>query len=321
MSADTTDPTEKFRRKESWLFDTRGGRWLRKTAVGVATLLVAVYVLFPLYWMVVTAFKSTSEIQQIPPTVVPEDWSLEAFRLVAESSIQSAGYAAFVENTFGWDVSSAIDIDVLGLVVNSLKVSAGAAVIAVILGTIAAYAVSRKEFAGKTLIMSLLLASLMFPGAAIMVPMWELVNTLDLYNTHIALVLIYGAMTAPFVVWLMKGFFDEFPTPILDAARMDQCSPYETFRYVIMPMSVNSLIASFIFAFLLAWNELVFALTLLDGSRFTVPPGLLTFVQGFNTQWNVVAAASILVSIPVLVGLAYIQRYFVQGLTGGAIKG
>jgi ABC-type glycerol-3-phosphate transport system permease component len=161
----------------------------------------------------------------------------------------------------------------------------------------------------------------MFPGTAIMVPMWELVNTLDLFNTHLALILIYGAMTAPFVVWLMKGFFDEFPQAIIDAARMDQCSAYETFRYVIAPMSVNSLIASFIFAFLLAWNELVFALTLLSGSKATVPPGLLTFVQGFNTQWNVVAAASILVSLPVLVGLAYIQRYFVQGLTGGAIKG
>ena len=169
--------------------------------------------------------------------------------------------------------------------------------------------------------MSLLLASLMFPGTAIMVPEWELISTLGLFNTHLALILIYGAMTAPFVVWLMKGFFDDFPDSIIEASRVDQCSPFETFWYVLVPMARNSLIASFIFAFLLAWNELVFALTLLDNSRFTVPPGLLTFVQGFNTQWNVVAAASIIISIPVLAGLAYIQRYFVQGLTGGAIKG
>ncbi|MFB6268393.1 MAG: carbohydrate ABC transporter permease [Halobacterium sp.] len=321
MSDDPTEPTASFRKNESWLFDTTGGFLLRKTGVAAATLFVAVYVLFPLYWMVVTAFKTTEEIQRIPPTIVPEQLSLEGFRLVIESSIQSAGYAPFVRRTFGLEVSSAIDIDILGLIVNSLKVSIGAALLALVLGTVASYVISRREFAGKTVIMSVLLASLMFPGAAIMVPMWELVNTLSLYNTHLALVLIYGAMTAPFVVWLMKGFFDDFPTAILDAARMDQCSPYETFRYVILPMSVNSLIASFIFAFLLAWNELVFALTLLSGSKFTVPPGLLTFVQGFNTQWNVVAAASILVSIPVLLGLAYIQRYFVQGLTGGAIKG
>lgn len=321
MSTDSTDPTEAFRKNKSWLFDTLAGAALRKTAVGFGTLLVGIYVLFPLYWMAVTALKTTSEIQRIPPTVVPENWSLEGFRLVVESSIQASGYAPFFENTFGWEVSSAIDIDILGLVVNSLKVSIGAALIALLFGTIASYVISRREFSGKNVIMSVLLASLMFPGTAIMVPMWELVNTLDIFNTHLALILIYGAMTAPFVVWLMKGFFDEFPLAILDAARMDQCTTFETFRYVILPMSINSLIASFIFAFLLAWNELVFALTLLSGDKATVPPGLLTFVQGFNTQWNVVAAASILVSIPVLIGLAYIQKYFVQGLTGGAIKG
>lgn len=321
MSEDPTDPPETFRKNRSWLYDSRAGMYVRKAAVGVATLILATFILFPLYWIVVTAFKTTAEIQQIPPTIVPENWSFEGFWLVIESSIKSGGYEAFFENTFNMDISSAIEIDILGLILNSLKISIGAALIAVVFGTIASYVLSRRDFLGKNTLLSLLLVSLMFPGPAIMVPMWELVNTLGLFNTHLALVLIYGAMTAPFVVWLMKGFFDEFPQAILDATRMDQCSPYETFRHVIMPMSLNSLIASFIFAFLLAWNELVFALTLLSNTKYTVPPGLLTFVQGFNTQWNVVAAASILVSIPVLIGLAYIQRYFVQGLTGGAIKG
>ncbi|RDI71952.1 carbohydrate ABC transporter permease [Halopelagius longus] len=321
MAADTDDPTAQFRKNQSWLYDSEGGAYLRKTLVGAATLLVFLFVLFPLYWMAVTAFKTTAEIQRIPPTVFPEEFSLEGFRLVVESSLQAGGYAGLVEDLFGYTVSSAIDIDILGLIFNSLKVAIGAGLIALVLGSVAAYVLARHEFPGKNALMSLLLASLMFPGTAIMVPEWELINTLNLFNTHVALVLIYGAMTAPFVVWLMKGFFDDFPDSIIDAARMDQCSSYETFRYVLVPMARNSLIASFIFAFLLAWNELVFALTLLSNENYTVPPGLLTFVQGFNTQWNVVAAASILVSLPVLVGLAYIQRYFVQGLTGGAIKG
>lgn len=321
MATEDTDPTAEFRKNKSWLFDTRAGTAVRTGLVWLATLVISVFVLFPLYWMVVTALKTTSEIQQIPPTVFPKDPSIEGFREVIASSIQTGGYDAFVESTFGWEVSSAINIDVLGLIYNSLKVSVGAGLIAVVLGTVAAYVLSRRDFRGKDALMSLLLASLMFPGTAIMVPEWELINTLGLYNTHLSLVLIYGAMTAPFVVWLMKGFFDDFPDSIVEASRIDQCSSFETFWYVVVPMARNSLIASFIFAFLLAWNELVFALTLLDGEKFTVPPGLLTFVQGFNTQWNVVAAASILVSIPVLIGLAYIQRYFVQGLTGGAIKG
>ncbi|SEW31120.1 carbohydrate ABC transporter permease [Natrinema salifodinae] len=318
---DTTDPTAEFRKNQSWLFDTTAGAYLRKTVVGLVSIVSLLYILFPLYWMVVTAFKTTQEIQRIPPTVFPENPSLEGFRLVIESSLQTGGYAGIVESIFGVTVSSAINIDVLGIIFDSLKVSIGAGVIAVILGTIASYVLSRRDFRGKNALMSVLLASLMFPGTAIMVPEWELINSLDLYNTHLSLILIYGAMTAPFVVWLMKGFFDEFPDSIIEASRIDQCSSAETFWYVIVPMARNSLIASFIFAFLLAWNELVFALTLLDNQNYTVPPGLLTFVQGFNTQWNVVAAASIIVSVPVLLGLAYIQRYFVQGLTGGAIKG
>lgn len=321
MVPDDADPTAEFRKNQSWLFDSTAGAYVRKGAVGLLTLVVGVYILFPLYWMVVTAFKTTAEIQQIPPTVFPEAPSLQGFRLVIESSIQAGGYSALVNNLFGVQASSAIDIDVIGMIANSLKVAIGAGLIAVVLGTAAAYVLSQREFVGKNALLSLLLASLMFPGTAIMVPEWELISTLNLFNTHLALVLIYGAMTAPFVVWLMKGFFDDFPDSITDAARMDQCTPFEMFWYVIVPMARNSLIASFIFAFLLAWNELVFALTLLNQEKFTVPPGLLTFVQGFNTQWNVVAAASILISIPVLIGIAYIQRYFIQGLTGGAIKG
>lgn len=320
MAADTEE-TELTIRNRSWLFDTTAGTYLRKIAVAALALVLFVFVMFPLYWMIVTAFKSTAEIQQIPPTVFPAEPSLEGFRLVIESSLHAGGHGPLFENLFGWQISSAIDIDVLLLISNSLKVAVGAGLLALVFGTMASYILSRRDLWGKNAILSLLLASLMFPGPAIMVPEWELVSTLNLFNNHIALILIYGAMTAPFVVWLMKGFFDEFPDSIIDAAQMDQCTPYETFRYVILPMARNPLIASFIFAFLLAWNELVFALTLLNGPKYTVPPGLLTFVQGFNTQWNVVAAASILVSIPVLIGLAYIQRYFVQGLTGGAIKG
>jgi len=321
MATDTDDPTAEFRENQSWLFDSTAGAYLRKAGVGALAVFSAVFVLFPLYWMVVTAFKTKAEIQQIPPTIFPANPSLEGFRQVVESSLVRGGYARFFENLFSVEVSSAIDIDILLLIANGLKVSVGAGLLAVVLGTAASYVLSRREFVGKNALMSLLLASLMFPGTAIMVPEWELVSTLNLFNSHFGLVLIYGAMTAPFVVWLMKGFFDDFPDSILEASRVDQCTSVETFWYVLVPMARNSIIASFIFAFLLAWNELVFALTLLEGSKNTVPPGLLTFVQGFNTQWNVVAAASILISIPVLLGVAYIQRYFVQGLTGGAIKG
>jgi len=321
MATKTDEAGREFEQNQSWLYDSRVGSAVRQTGLVVGAILLFAYLLFPLYWMVVTALKTNAEIQQIPPTVIPADFSVNGFVIVIESSLQAVGWDGFFENLLGVSISSSIDINVLGNIYNSLLIAIGAGLIAVLFGSIAAYVLSRHEFWGKNGIMSILLASLMFPGTAIMVPEWELFSTLGLFNSRLGLVLLYGAMTAPFVVWLMKGFFDDFPSSIIDAAQMDQCTPYETFRYVLVPMARNSLIASFIFAFLLAWNELVFALTLLNQENFTVPPGLLTFVQGFNTQWNVVAAASILISIPVLIGLTYIQRYFVQGLTGGAVKG
>ena len=321
MATKTDEAGREFEQNQSWLYDSRVGSAVRQTGLVVGAILLFAYLLFPLYWMVVTALKTNAEIQQIPPTVIPADFSVNGFVIVIESSLQTVGWDGFFENLLGVSISSSIDINVLGNIYNSLLIAIGAGLIAVLFGSIAAYVLSRHEFWGKNGIMSILLASLMFPGTAIMVPEWELFSTLGLFNSRLGLVLLYGAMTAPFVVWLMKGFFDDFPSSIIDAAQMDQCTPYETFRYVLVPMARNSLIASFIFAFLLAWNELVFALTLLNQENFTVPPGLLTFVQGFNTQWNVVAAASILISIPVLIGLTYIQRYFVQGLTGGAVKG
>jgi ABC-type glycerol-3-phosphate transport system permease component len=321
MATDTPDTAAEFRRNESWLFDSRTGNVIRQAGLIITGLLIGIFLLLPLYWMVVTALKTTAEIQQIPPTVFPVDPSITGFISVIASSLQTAGWDTFFENLLGIEISSAIDINILGNIYSSLVVAVGAGVIAVLFGSVAAYILSRREFWGKNGIMAVLLASLMFPGTAIMVPEWELFSTLGLFNSKVGITLLYGAMTAPFVVWLMKGFFDDFPTSIIDAAKIDQCTPYETFRYVLVPMARNSLIASFLFAFLLAWNELVFALTLLSQENFTVPPGLLTFVQGFNTQWNVVAAASIIISIPALLGLVYIQRYFVQGLTGGAVKG
>jgi len=292
------DEAETFECEKSWLYDTRAGKYLKNVLFGIGIMALGIFLLFPLYWMVATSLKTTGEIQAVPPTILPIDPSLQAYQLALE------------KKPFG------------RFLMNSLGISVGAGVLALVIGIPAAYTLSQQNFLGKRAIMSLLLSSLMFPGTAIMVPVWQLVNSLGIYNSRVTLILLYAAMTSPFVVWLMKGFFDDFPSSLIDAARMDQCSTYETFRYVIAPMSINSIIASFIFASLLAWNELVFALTLInDQSKFTVPVAMLDFVTGFNQQWNDIAAASIMVSIPVLLALIYIQRYFVEGMTGGAIKG
>ncbi|MEY7851914.1 carbohydrate ABC transporter permease [Natrarchaeobius sp. A-rgal3] len=285
------------KKNESWFYDSAAGALLRRVLVITSVLVIAFFLLFPIYWIVVTSLKTTGEIQAIPPTVFPETFSFEGYQ-------RSFDRKPFEQYIF-----------------NSLVISISASILAIAVGTPAAYAFSRRKFSAKGVFMSLLLASLMFPGAAIMVPVWELMDAIHLHNNRFALVLLYAAMTAPFVVWLMKGFFDDFPESLLDAAKIDQCSPYEQFRYVVAPMAKSPIIASFIFCFLLAWNELVFALVLLANEhKYTVPVGLLSFLTGFNVQWNHAMAASIVVSIPVLLGLTYIQKYIAQGITGGAVK-
>lgn len=297
-SMTTDEASESHDHEGSWLYDTRAGGYIKNVLFGIGLVSLGIFLLFPIYWMVATSLKTTSEVQAVPPTLIPADPSFQAYSLALEKK----PFEAFM--------------------INSLGISAAAGLLALLIGVPAAYTLSQQDFLGKRAMMSLLLSSLMFPGTAIMVPVWDLVNSLGIYNSRLTLVVLYAAMTSPFVVWLMKGFFDDFPSSLVSAARMDQCSTYEMFRYIIAPMSINSIIASFIFAALLAWNELVFALTLVsDQSKYTVPVAMLDFVTGFNQQWNDIAAASIMVSIPVLLGLIYIQRYFVEGMTGGAVKG
>ena len=294
MAADTAN------QERSWLYDTDAGRMTRKVLFAITIAVFALFLLFPLYWIIITAFKTTAEVQSPPPTFYPHEPVVEGFR-IALSPHRGRPFEMYI--------------------LNSLGIATAAGILAVIIGTPAAYVLSRKEIIGRRIIMAVLLLALMFPGAAIIVPMWELMSGIGLFNTRIGLVFLYGAMTSPFVVWLMKGFFDDFPDSLLDAARIDQCSSWEMARFVVAPMSRSSIVASFVFCFLIAWNEMIFALVLLTSeSRYTVPIGLFAYVTDFNVQWHTAMASSILVSIPVLIALIYIQRYIAEGVTGGAVR-
>lgn len=285
---------------KSWLYDTVGGSLLRRILFAGTVVVLGIFLLFPLYWMIATSLKTTAEVQFPPPTLYPHEPAIEGF-LITLNPYRGQPFELFI--------------------LNSIGIATAAGLLAVLIGTPAAYALSRKEMAGRRTIMAILLLALMFPGAAIIVPMWELMSALGAFNTRIGLIFIYAAMTSPFVVWLMKGFFDDFPQELLDAARVDQCSPYETARYVVAPMARSSIVASFVFCFLIAWNEMIFALILLTTEeRFTVPIGLFKFVTDFNVIWHTAMAASILVSIPVLIALIYIQQYIAEGVTGGAVR-
>ena len=166
-----------------------------------------------------------------------------------------------------------------------------------------------------------ILATRLGPPAAYGVPMYLILDKLGLTNTHIAIILAHATFNLAIIVWMMKSFFDDVPREVEEAAFLDGCSPYGVFYQIALPLAFPGLVASAIFALIFSWNELFFSLILTSGETRTLPVMIPSLAQHTGTQWGQVAAASIIQSIPVLVFIFFIQKWLVQGLTFGAVKG
>jgi arabinogalactan oligomer/maltooligosaccharide transport system permease protein len=161
----------------------------------------------------------------------------------------------------------------------------------------------------------------MFPATMLMLPLYIMIARLGLINTFLGLSIFYASTALPFCVWQMKGFYDTIPASLEEAARIDGCSPWAAFRRVILPLAAPGLVITALFSFMSAWSEyLVAAQILQDRMKFTLPLGLKSFQSTMSTQWGLYAAASILVSVPVVVVFVALSRYLVSGLTLGSVK-
>jgi ABC-type glycerol-3-phosphate transport system permease component len=204
---------------------------------------------------------------------------------------------------------------------NSLVVAVSATFLTLLVGSLAAYAFARFTFRGKRLLLLVLLLSQMLPGASVIVPLFQLLKEVGLYDTLTGLTLIHTAVLLPFVIWLLYGFFSTIPREVEDAALIDGCSRLDTLWRVVLPLALPGLGATALFAFLGSWNEFFFALILTtsDAAR-TIPVGIGLFVGEFTDVWNQMSAAAILFSIPPLVLFMVMRRTFVKGLVAGAIR-
>jgi ABC-type glycerol-3-phosphate transport system permease component len=205
--------------------------------------------------------------------------------------------------------------------VNSLIVASATTVLTLLIGSLAAFAFARFEFTGKKAVLVLFLLSQMLPGAAVVIPLFQIVQDFGLYDTLLGLILLHTAFLLPFVIWLLYGFFSSIPRDVEDAALIDGCSRLSAMRRVILPLALPGLGATALFAFLGSWNEFFFALLLTtsDSAR-TVPVGIGLFVGEFQDVWNQMSAAAVLFSLPPLVLFLLAQKTFVKGLAAGAIK-
>ena len=205
---------------------------------------------------------------------------------------------------------------------NSMIVSLSTAFIVTILSSLGGYAMSRFSFRGKFWIVGLMLLTQMFPLVMLIAPIFKILSPLGLTNSLSGLILVYVAFNVPFATFLMQSFFDGIPKDLEEAAMIDGATRFTAFRQIILPLTLPGMAATLGFVFTAAWSELLFALMLISGvDASTFPVGLLSFVSKFSVDFGQMMAAGVLALIPACLFFFFIQRYLVQGLTAGAVKG
>lgn len=270
----------------------------------------AVFAFFPIYWTVVTAFKSPGEVTGGKPTFVP--WldfrpTLDPFRGIFGSG---SGYA--VANMG----------DVPALMRNSFVAAAGSGLLAILLGTSAAYALSRFRFQRwkNDDIAFWIISQRMFPPIALVVPFFVLFNWLNILDNVGSLILVYTAMNLPLVVWLLRDYFRDLPVELEEASMVDGTSRLGAFFRIALPLTLPGLVVAFLFAFVFAWNEFLFASTLTFDKAKTLPVQIAGNVTTTGPRYWDIAAQGLVVMVPPLIIALLVGRYIVRGLTLGAVK-
>lgn len=260
------------------------------------------YTLIPMAWMLSTSLKTQLSAIQQPPVWIPANPTLEQYReLLSPYSAVGGQFLIYMRN--------------------SLWVSFATTVLGVMVAVPAAYAFSRFNFPGKNGLFFTILVRNMFPLVVFLIPLFILMQRLGLVNTHASLIITYLTFGLPLSIWLLKGFYDNIPPQLEQAARIDGATRFQAFFLIVMPLSSPGIIATAIYAFIQAWNEYVYAVTFLNNDRLlTLPPGLQKFFAEYSTNWPGLMAASFIMSVPVVVLFLVLQKYFVRALTEGAIK-
>ena len=205
---------------------------------------------------------------------------------------------------------------------NSIVITLSVTLTGVILAATAGYGFSRYKFIGKKAAMQSMLITQMFPATMLLLPMYIMLVNLGLINSYLGIMIMYSATALPFCVWQMKGYYDTIPSSLEEAGRIDGCTQFQTFYIIVLPLAAPALVITALFSFMSSWTEYVVAAQILqDTSMWTLPIGLKSFESNMSTEWGLYGAASMLVTIPVVVLFLALSKYLVSGLTLGSVKG
>jgi ABC-type glycerol-3-phosphate transport system permease component len=284
----------------------------------VATLLYAVLsaitlvVCFPLLWAISTSLKPKSEIFQLPPTILPNNITFEAYReLLFGSSVASAPGAGVPPSAYFLDWFA-----------NSIIVSVGSTVISITIATLAAYSLTRFRFWGQRAVPYIAILGYMVPSVIFVFPMFLTMVSLELTDTLFSLILGYVCITLPFCLWLMWAFFRGVPIEIEEAALVDGASRLQVFRQIVLPLALPGIIAASIFSLIVSWNDYLFGRVFMNSmEKLPLTVGVMHFFDGTHVDWGLMMASSVLMTLPMAILFGFMQRHLVAGFGAGAVKG
>ena len=265
------------------------------TYVGLAAGLV--FAGFPILWMYMASLKSNAEIFALPPTLLPEQFTLVAYRAIFSDPVKVRFF------------------------LNSYFVAGVVTALTLFLAVVTAYGFSRYTFRFKNTLSAFIISTQTVPPITLLIPYFGMVVTLKIFNTYYALILTYMVFTLPYAILLMVGYLNTIPRDLDEAVLVDGGSSWTALWRVILPLAVPGVVATAVYTFLLAWNEFLFALTLTKSMDMrTVPIGIQLLMGQHAFEWNEMMAMSVLGSLPLLVLYLFAQRYFLAGMTAGSVK-
>jgi multiple sugar transport system permease protein len=295
----------------------------RRALLFTASLLFISFVLAPIGWLLSSSFQSEAEITSVPPHWVPHQPTSENFAAIFESREQAVTY----ENRKEGDTASGGFIpstakNLLPSMWNSFIVAFAVVVLNLLVSVPAAYAMAKIRYIGRSASIYLMLTSRVIPDIALVVPFFLLVQKLGLLDNRLSLIITYLAITVPFSVFILLGYFESLPDELDKAARVDGCTRFQTLTLVYLPLALPSLVAVVLFTFLTSWNEFLLALmfTQTPASQ-TMPVVIASFASDFTISFSFINAAAVLAVIPPVIIAIMFERYIVSGLTAGAVKG
>ncbi len=265
--------------------------------LSLSLLIIILVFFFPFFWIITSSFKSPEEIISTTTTIIPRSFTLEHYSKILFNS------------------------DFFIYLKNSLIVSFSSMIISIILSVSAAYGLHKLKFYGNKFVEYSLLVTYAFPGVILLIPIYLLFAKVNLLNSYFALIIVNVLFATPFAVWMLKAFFKLIPTEIEEAAYIDGASRHVVIFKIIIPLAAPGIASIAIFCFIISWTEYLFASILISSDSLkTLPVGLASIVGQYQIDWGFLLSGAVLASLPVIILFIFIGKYFVSGLTEGAIK-